>query len=311
MKKITFGIALTAAVIATGCWDASDNRSANSDAVNYAPQSTPAVKRSPERTANSENTNSANTVAPTPSGFTANLPAGFQQPSDSVGTTLLKAYGAVFVARGGVKPPPKVMFRDEAEVSAFQATLQTSTVSVGGVSLELQTPAAEALKKAIDDARSKGLSISPRGADSAKRTYSETVGLWNERVQPALQHWLSNGRIDKAAADRINGLSTADQVSEVLKLEENGIYFAKDMKKSILYSSAPPGTSQHLALLALDVKEFDNPKVREVLAAHGWFQTVVSDLPHFTFLGVKESELNSLGLRQETKDGRKFWVPDI
>jgi len=74
---------------------------------------------------------------------------------------------------------------------------------------------------------------------------------------------------------------------------------------------APPGTSQHLSMLALDVKEFENAKVREILAAHGWFQTVASDLPHFTYIGAKESELPGLGLKKTTSGGRTFWVPDI
>ena len=61
----------------------------------------------------------------------------------------------------------------------------------------------------------------------------------------------------------------------------------------------------------LDVKEFDNARVRSILASHGWFQTVTSDLPHFTYLGVKESELPMLGLKQVQNSGRIFWVPDI
>lgn len=64
-------------------------------------------------------------------------------------------------------------------------------------------------------------------------------------------------------------------------------------------------------MLALDVKEFENAKVRVILAKHGWFQTVVSDLPHFTYLGVKESELASLGLKEVNNGGRTFWIPEF
>jgi hypothetical protein len=101
------------------------------------------------------------------------------------------------------------------------------------------------------------------------------------------------------------------QIAEILRLEKMGIYFARDLSKSILYSVAPPGTSQHLSMLAFDVREYDNPRVREILARHGWFQTVISDLPHFTFLGVPESKLLSRGLRLVVHEGRRFWVPDI
>ena len=64
-------------------------------------------------------------------------------------------------------------------------------------------------------------------------------------------------------------------------------------------------------MLALDVSEFENANVRRILADHGWFQTVASDLPHFTYLGVKESELPGLGLKKVTNAGRDFWVPNI
>jgi len=40
-------------------------------------------------------------------------------------------------------------------------------------------------------------------------------------------------------------------------------------------------------MLAFDVTEFQNLRVRELLGKHGWFQTVLSDLPHFYFFGVE------------------------
>ena len=98
---------------------------------------------------------------------------------------------------------------------------------------------------------------------------------------------------------------------EILRLEGKGLYFNMDFTKSILYSVAAPGTSQHLSMLAFDVKEFENAEVRSILARHGWFQTITSDLPHFTFLGVSESELPSLGLKKTTNSGRTFWIPQL
>ena len=89
------------------------------------------------------------------------------------------------------------------------------------------------------------------------------------------------------------------------------MFFSKDLSKTIIYSVAPPGTSQHLSMLALDVGENENPKVREILARHGWYQTVQSDLPHFTFLGVQESDLEKLGLKKVSDGGRLFWLPNI
>ena len=57
--------------------------------------------------------------------------------------------------------------------------------------------------------------------------------------------------------------------------------------------------------------EFADARVREILAEHGWFQTVLSDLPHFTFLGLKEEELPTRGLKNVEVDGQKFWIPDV
>jgi len=169
----------------------------------------------------------------------------------------------------------------------------------------------DALRKAIADARAAGLSISPRDRDSAKRSYEETIELWNSRVDPALKHWVGKGRMTQQQADRIKSLSPYEQVSEVLKLEQQGIYFAKDLSKSIIYSVAPPVTSQHRSMLALDVKEHGDAKVRDILARNGWYQTVVSDLPHFTYLGVSEAELPKLGLKKVTDGGRTFWLPEV
>jgi hypothetical protein len=130
-------------------------------------------------------------------------------------------------------------------------------------------------------------------------------------VEPALEHWVGENKISAAEANRIAAMSPFEQVAVVLGLEENGIYFAKDLSKSILYSVAPPGTSQHLSMLALDINEFNDEKVRSILARNGWYQTVVSDLPHFTFLGVAEPGLPDLGLKKIDANGQVFWIPDI
>ena len=62
-------------------------------------------------------------------------------------------------------------------------------------------------------------------------------------------------------------------------------------------------------MLALDVAQFGDARVRRILARHGWFQTVASDKPHFTYLGVAESDLPGLGLHSSQIDGQIFWTP--
>lgn len=243
--------------------------------------------------------------------FLQNLPLGFVLGDDIAQFRLFTEYGAVFVARGGAIAPNKVVFKDDAEVSHFQSSLSIAKHSIGVHSLELQAAAMDRLLSAVDEAATEGLSITPRGADSARRNYNDTIELWKSRVEPALDHWVGKGRMSQEEADAIRSLSPYEQVPAVLALEENGIYFAKDLSKSIIYSVAPPGASQHLSLLAFDVAEFDNSEVRKILATNFWYQTVVSDLPHFTYLGVDENELPGLGLKKVLNGEREFWVPDI
>lgn len=312
MKRTSFAVVLAGmSLVASGCWESprtvrpADNLNTRNDNVSNT---------NSNRSSNVSNTtqpSNSNMNKTTETGFFANLPTGFQNPTDDVGKKLLREYGSVFVARGGAFPPKTVVFRDESDVSAFQNSLGKTSARIGNFDLELQTAAMAALKDAIADAQKKGLKITPRGADSAKRTYNETVSLWKSRVDPALTHWVAKGRLTQTEADRIRNLPTYEQVKEVLSLEDKGIFFAKDLSKSIIYSVAPPGTSQHLSLLALDVSEFENADVRRILAEHGWFQTVTSDLPHFTYLGAKESELPGLGLKKMSNAGRDFWVPNI
>lgn len=243
--------------------------------------------------------------------FFENLPTDFVKPSGPVELRLLREYGSVFVAKGGVTAPNTVVFKDESEVSGFQSGSVTKIRRIGAYDMELQAAAMDALTTAVSDAAAAGFSISPRDTDSAKRGYDETVELWKSRVEPALEHWTAQGRITQSDAERMRMLSPYEQVPEVFKLEADGIYFAKDLSKSIIYSVAPPGTSQHLSMLAFDVMEHGNGSVRAILAKHGWYQTVTSDLPHFTFLGSAEDMLNDFGLKRVTDGGRTFWVPDI
>lgn len=244
-------------------------------------------------------------------GFLENLPKGFEQPTDDAGRLLLREYGAVFLARNGATPPKKVVFKDEADVAGFQASLKISMESIGGFNIELQSAAMNALKDAQAEAKKSKLTISPRGGDSGRRGYTQTVSLWASRVNPGMIYWVGKGRVTQAEANRIKALSPYEQVPEILQLERDSIFFAKSLDKSIIYSVAPPGTSQHLSMLALDVKEFDNAQVRQIMANHGWFQTVLSDLPHFTFIGVSEKDLPGLGLKKKIDAGRDFWIPDI
>lgn len=235
----------------------------------------------------------------------------FYNAANVVEKRILAEYGAIFVAGDDVQIPPKIVFADENDVSEFQSNLSISKKEIGGYELELQKAAMRDLTKSIVEAEAENLTITPRGADSARRNYEHTIKLWASRVEPALEHWTNEGKLTIEEAEKIRTLSPSEQAPEIFKLEEKGIFFSKDLSKSIVYSVAPPGTSQHLALLAFDVAEYKNERVREILAENGWFQTVVSDHPHFTYLGVKETELSSLGLKNVENRNQSFWIPDV
>ncbi|CAN5258848.1 hypothetical protein BH20ACI2_BH20ACI2_29030 [soil metagenome] len=266
------------------------------------------------KSSNSQTSSDAN-IVPMENGdklnFFDSLPADFELPTDKSGELLLREYGAVFVARNGAVPPKKIFFESEEEVQAFQNSVETQSGKLGGIVIQLQKPAMRAFDAAVKDAGKKGLSISPRGVDSGRRGYNQTIALWKSRVEPGLNFWVGKGRLKTAEATAIRRMSVRQQINEILRLELDGIYFAKSLDKSIIYSVAPPGTSQHIAMLALDVKEFDDPRVRSILSGHGWFQTVVSDLPHFTYIGVDETELPGLGLKKVRSGNRDFWIPDF
>jgi len=233
-------------------------------------------------------------------------------PADPVSRRILEEYGALYVAYKKVKPPPVCVFSNEEQVTKFQEDAGYEAERIGFDEVELQPEALKHLRKAREEAQKEGLDITPRdGAEAGRRNYEDSLRLWNSRFEPALAYWLEQGRLTQDQVDRLRSLPLFQQIGEVLELEKTGIYFSKDLSKSILYSIAAPGASQHIAMLAFDVNEFENPRVREIMAKHGWFQTVLSDLPHFTFLGLKEKDLPKHGLRSVEVNGQVFWIPNV
>jgi hypothetical protein len=234
--------------------------------------------------------------------------------SSKTGRRLLAEYGAVLVTTA--TPPPKIVFADEDEVERFQSSVEIARQKIGEFEIELQPAAMAALVDAVNEAAMTGLSITPRSADAARRSYRDTASLWQRNVNRGADHWQALGRISAETALRIREMPVTDQVDFILELEDRDeIYFGTYFDKSILYSVAAPGSSQHLAMLAFDVAEYQDEAVESLLARRGWFRTVANDLPHFTFLGRREDELPGSGLKQVKRVyGQveyRFWVPDI
>ncbi len=241
-------------------------------------------------------------------GFYANLPENFTKPDDFVEEKMLNDYGAIFLAKNGAVLPGKVIFNDEAEVTEWQNSVPASNEIIAGTPLELQVPAMKAFLDAREEAAENNIIITPRGTLGSKRSFEQTLKLWNSRFYPALNYWTQRGKISREEAAAAKEMTIKNQVERVLKWEEKGLFFSKDFQKSILNSAAVPGASQHIFLLALDIWQFGNPKAREIMAKHGWFQTVKDDFPHFTYLGIKQEDLPRYGLKAYSSNGYKFWL---
>jgi hypothetical protein len=235
----------------------------------------------------------------------------FCPAGDVLTQRVLEEYGAMFVAEG-VALPDACVLESEESVERFQREAGWRAEVLDGEVVELQPIAMAALMDARAEAAHAELRVTPRGGSEAgRRSFADSLRLWRSRCDPALEHWCGEGRLDGAEAERLRGLPLREQASAVLELERGGVFFSKYFDKSILQSVAAPGASQHLAMLAFDVAEFQDARVGAVLARHGWFQTVLSDLPHFTYLGLAERDLPARGLRRVESAGQTFWVPDM
>src|SRR4030095_9781085 len=232
--------------------------------------------------------------------------------TDVVSRRVLQSYGAMFVASDSIKVPSTCVHRGEGDQRRYQTALDRRPLEMNGARIDLQNGAAASLEAVIAEVSAGGSSISPLdGSIAGGRTYGDTLMLWNSRVFPAMDFWIRRGRLPDTARDEIARLELPKKVEKILEWESQGIYFSPDRSRSILTSTAPPGTSQHLAMIAFDVVEFRNPTVRAVLNKNGWFQTIVDDPAHFTYLGFPEIELPSRGLLAVFKGGQLCWIPNM
>ena len=225
---------------------------------------------------------------------------------------VLSEYGAMFVTSDKVISPPTCRFLDDGEVASFQSKLNMNSVVVHGIQMQLQKAAADALNAVVADAVGQGIRIRTLdGAIAGARSYSDTVRLWNSRFATALRYWSGRRRISPEEAEAIIEIPLEQQVERVMAWESQGMMFGTNRRSSIFASTAPPGASQHLSLIAIDIAPPLTPTVIALMNAHGWFQTVKGDKPHFTFLGLTEKELPGRGLKALIFDGTLYWVPNI
>ncbi|MFM7405688.1 MAG: D-alanyl-D-alanine carboxypeptidase family protein [Cuspidothrix sp.] len=186
--------------------------------------------------------------------------------------TLLRFYGTVFINQNlAIKLPEKVLLDNELDTQSFQDTMNMALVD-GTQECYLQKVATEALNTAKNLAN---ISLKSGYPGDCMRSYATNLRFWNKYANS----------------------QTLDQVKS-----------GKETK--ILGLVAPPGTSQHLWGLAIDL-QVSTPAQRQALNENGWFQTVVNDQPHWTYLGWNEDELPKFGLQQKIVQGIKYWVTPL
>src|SRR5258708_16985456 len=140
-------------------------------------------------------------------------------PDDPVARRVLHDYGAMFVGADSVLPPTLCVFTSEELVERFQKEAGLLAATIGDAVIELQPAAMSSLLEARAIARAEGLQVSPRdGAEAARRSYADTVRLWNSRFLPALNHWTRAGRLSEAQAQRLRSLPVHEQMPDVLEL---------------------------------------------------------------------------------------------
>lgn len=186
---------------------------------------------------------------------------------------ILREYGGIFATNHQqIQLPSQVAFNTAAETKAFQNTLNLARVNMGRSCL-LQKPAADAFNLALKITR---IPLkSGNGASDCLRNFETTNRFWH----------------------KYSDHKTLQQIRQ-------------GQPKEIMRVVAPPGSSQHLWGLALDLGRL-NTRQTQALNQNGWFQTVKGDKPHWTYLGMSEGELMQLGFKREIVGRNVYWLTPI
>ncbi len=186
---------------------------------------------------------------------------------------LLRAYGAAFVNHNPeVQLPSKVVFSDENETKEFQFTLSMGKVN-GTNNCYLQKAAADALNQA--KAQVNIPLKSGYGDSDCTRTFATNLRFWRKYAN-----------------------------NKTLARVQQG------QEKKILGTVAPPGSSQHLWGLAIDLR-VANEAQRQALNQNGWFRTVEYDVPHWTYIGHPLDQLDEFGFENKVIGGISYWLTPL
>lgn len=186
---------------------------------------------------------------------------------------LLRAYGAPFVnLKSAIKLPEKVAFSNHQETKKFQDTITKGKVN-GTRNCYLQKSAADALNQARLQTRFR--LKSGYGNSDCIRDFATTAKFWRKYTN-----------------------------SRTLDLVKQG------KETRILGTVAPPGASQHLWGLAIDLT-VNNEKQTRALNQNGWYRTVEYDVPHWSYVGYPPETLLRLGFRKKLIRGITYWVTPL
>lgn len=192
---------------------------------------------------------------------------------DSYEYILLRAYGAPFVnLEPTIQLPKKVAFKNHQETQQFQGTVTKGKVA-GTRNCYLQKSAADALNKARSQARFR--LKSGYGNSDCIRNFATTARFWKKYTN-----------------------------SRTLDLVKQG------KEKRILGTVAPPGTSQHLWGLAIDLR-VTNKRQIQALNQNGWYRTVEYDVPHWTYVGYPPEKLPKLGFKKTLIGRTTYWLTPL
>jgi LAS superfamily LD-carboxypeptidase LdcB len=193
--------------------------------------------------------------------------------ADSYEYILLRAYGAPFVnLEPTITLPRKVVFKNHQETQEFQASLTKGKVANTN-NCYLQKSAADALNKARSQARFR--LKSGYGTSDCMRNFATTARFWKKY--------------------------TNSRTLDLVKLGK---------EKRILGTVAPPGTSQHLWGLAIDLKVTNNKQI-QALNKNGWYRTVEYDVPHWSYVGYPPEKLPSLGFKKKLIGKTTYWLTPL
>lgn len=186
---------------------------------------------------------------------------------------LLRAYGSAFLnQKPEIKLPQKVVFNNEQETKQFQSTLTMGKVK-GTSNCYLQKSAVDALNLAKSQVQIPFKS--GYGASDCTRSFATNLRFW--------QKYANN--------------NTLEQVRQ-----------GKETK--ILGVVAPPGASQHLWGLAVDLR-VSNEAQKQALNQNGWYRTVEYDVPHWTYVGLAPEKLAEFGFQNKVVEGINYWVTPL